>query len=222
VTGLVAHLITGGQFLGYSLHEARKGAATRFLAGFDPRSTPAAAAAGLAGQSKRELMTAFADVDGQIVRETEGLDAEGWQRTAEGPVGHIPVYVALNHFLWDSWVHERDLMLPAGEHPMTDPNEAAMAVSYVVGLAGVVREIGSAPVTDVSFGVRLTDVDVSMRAVAAGGTMTVAFGPADGDASVTGTAGDVVDFVTGRTSAEHLDGDQAALEFLRGLSARLG
>ena len=139
VLDLAQHLISGSQFLGYTLHQSRKGEATRLLEGFDPQTTPALSAAQFAGLSPRDLLERMTDMDARVEHELGSLAVDGGAAPAEAPPGQVPAHVAVNHFLFDSWVHERDLMLPANELPVTEPNEAAMVASYVVGLTGLAQ-----------------------------------------------------------------------------------
>lgn len=42
------------------------------------------------------------------------LEAVDWEALAEAPPGHITVSAVTHHALWDSWIHERDVLLPLG------------------------------------------------------------------------------------------------------------
>jgi len=221
VSGLVAHLVSGAQFLGYTLREAQKGAPTRLLDGFDAQETPAATAAMFAGLSPTDLLAALGDVDARIQAETKAFTSDDWHRPAEGPAGRIPAYVAVNHFLWDSWVHERDLMVPGGEEPPTDRAEVALVASYVVGLAGVVHGIGDGATAGLALDVRLTDVDVDFHAVVDEQGTSVVFGRGEGGVPLSGAAADVIEFATGRVSAERLHAQPEAVEFLERFAALL-
>ncbi|MBA3283055.1 MAG: maleylpyruvate isomerase N-terminal domain-containing protein, partial [Acidimicrobiia bacterium] len=64
VTDLVEHLISGSQFLGYTLHQSRKGEVTHLLAQFDPQATPREAAAMFAGRAPGDLLDALDENDG--------------------------------------------------------------------------------------------------------------------------------------------------------------
>lgn len=134
---MAQHLVSGAQFLGYTLHQARKGETTRFLDGFDAQETAAVAIAQLDGLSPRQLLDELEKTDERVDAELVALEREGWEATAEAPPGHVGAQIAVNHFLFDSWVHERDLLLPTGEQPPTDRCEAALVVSYVLGLAAL-------------------------------------------------------------------------------------
>jgi uncharacterized protein (TIGR03083 family) len=221
VTDLVQHLISGSQFLGYTLHEARKGEATRLLAGFDPQGTPAAAAKMFAGMGPRELLTALDEVDRSVDRELNAFAGDSWNALAEAPLGQVPAYVSLNHFVFDSWVHERDLMLPVGQVPFLDDNEAATVAGYVVALAAVVRADGDAPRPQTTLHIRLTDIGRQLALTAIDGVAAVTFSDYQDEVDVTGTTDDVVHLATGRPVSPELTVDAEAGELLTHLAAAM-
>lgn len=223
VSDLVQHLISGSQFLGYTLHQSKKGEATRLLAAFDPQITPGATASQFADLRAPDLLNALADVDGRVRRELEGCSDRDWLLPAEAPLGRVPTFVSVNHFLFDSWVHERDLMLPAGEAPPTEPNEVSAVASYVVALAGCARAAtDDTRHSSVTFAVMVTDFDLHLCIEDEASTTAVTVGNAPADApAVKGTASDLVDFATGRDSGDRLEGDPAAMAFLRHLAVAL-
>jgi uncharacterized protein (TIGR03083 family) len=215
---MAQHLVTGAQFLAYTLHQARKGEATRVLENFDPQTTPGVVVAQLDGLTNDEVLSQFAQVDARIADECRALEADGWQATAEAPPGHVPAHVTLAHFLFDSWVHERDLMLPRGEEPVVDPNEAATVAAYVVGLAGVMRPFGAAPPPTTSFTVHLTDIDRWLHADVSPQRAIVTCREPDGIATVAGATGDVMDLATGREVGPSVRCDQDAAVVLERLA----
>jgi uncharacterized protein (TIGR03083 family) len=222
VSDLVQHLISGSQFLGYTLHQSKKGEATRLLAAFDPQSTPGATAAQFAHLRPAELLDALDDVDGRVLREFDGCSASDWLLPAEAPLGRVPAFVSVNHFLFDSWVHERDLMLPAGEAPPVEPNEVSAVASYVVALAGCARAATDDRRSAVRFAVTLTDFDFLLSVEEEESTTAVTVGDAPEDApTLQGTGSDLVDYATGRASGDRLEGDPAAMAFLRNLAVAL-
>ena len=129
----------------------------------------------------------------------------------------MPAYVAVNHFLFDSWVHERDLLLPANERPVTEPNEAAMVASYVVALAGIARA-GRAPPPPVTMRVHLADLDRNLLIEVSDVGSTVTFAASGEPADVRATAGDLVDYATGRRIHGELDADPTAIALLSRLA----
>lgn len=222
--GLVEHLISGSQFLGYTLHQAKKGEATRLLAGFDPQQSPRATAAMFSGLDPSDLLDALDEVDGRVEGEFAAFNDRDWRAPAEAPPGRVPAGMSVSHFLFDSWVHERDLRLPAGEVPPTEPVEAAAVVSYVAAIAGGARfDDDDRERPAVAFDITTTDTDLSLHVERDGLTTVVTIEPAPTErARIVGTTGDIVDYATGRTTDDRLDGDPAALDFLRNLAVVMG
>ncbi|HVV77139.1 MAG TPA: maleylpyruvate isomerase family mycothiol-dependent enzyme [Mycobacteriales bacterium] len=219
VTGLVQHLISGAQFLGYTLHLAGKGEASRLLQGFDPQQTPAATADQFRGLSREELLGRLADMDTRVEQECHALAGGGWDALAEAPAGNVPAFMALNHFLFDSWVHERDLLLPRGEDPTADEAEAAAVTSYVLALACVAREEGMSNGPPVAFDVHITDLDRTVHVESTDdGSAAATFTRTATTPQVSGRAGDLVDFVTGRQPEEAPVGEPDALSRLHRLA----
>jgi uncharacterized protein (TIGR03083 family) len=216
VTQLVQHLASGAQFLGYALHQAGKGEPTSLLADFDAQATPSAAASMFAGLSTGELLVQLETMDANVERQLDGLAGEGWHAPAEAPMGRVPAYVSLNHFLFDSWVHEHDLMLPVGQRPLLDPREAAVVATYVLALAGLAATQQDPEPPSVE--VHLTDLDLQLVVDMSEGSSTVTLGSAGGAARAAGTAAAVVDVATGRADPAVLTGDAAAAECLTHLA----
>ncbi len=213
IADLVRHLATGATFAGYTLHAAQKGEATRILEGFDAQSTPGQVMALLASAGPDALRAALAEADARIGAEVAGYDVDAWQRTAEAPPGHVPAHLSLSHFVFDSWVHERDALLPAGETPPVDPAEVAVVARYLFGLVGVIaRDRGVR-----SMRVRLVDAGVTVAVTDDGAAVRTEVDAGDRGAAgavvVEGPAGAVIDRATGR-AAEGVEGDPAALGVL--------
>jgi uncharacterized protein (TIGR03083 family) len=220
VSALVQHLISGAQFLGFTLHQSKKGVATRLLADFDPQATPAAAAAELAGIRGPALLDLLDAVDDRVRSELDANDEAAWLAAAESPGGRVPAFLSVNHFLFDSWVHERDLMLPAGDVPRLEVGEVEAVLSYVLALAGCARADADESVPPpASFEVRVTDVGVCCSVVRSDGqaVATIAAGDQVGPV-LTGTANDVVDLATGRDVGDRVVGDPSAVAYLLNLA----
>ena len=62
------------------------------------------------------------------------LDADSWSAVAEAPPGHLPVPAVVLHALWDSWVHERDIMVPLGLEPTPESDEVRDCLLYIAAL----------------------------------------------------------------------------------------
>jgi uncharacterized protein (TIGR03083 family) len=218
VLDLAQHLLSGAQFLGYTLHQSRKGEGTRLLEGFDSQQTAAGAAADFDGLSPQDLLEQMTALDGRVQHELGLLAGDDTTAPAEAPLGQVPAHVAVNHFLFDSWVHERDLLLPANELPVTEPSEAAMVASYVVGLAAVARAVDDAPPPPLTLRIHLTDLGRNLLVEAADGGSTVTFAGPEEPANCDAKAGDLVDFATGRKVHGEWNADPMATAFLSRLA----
>lgn len=219
VRDMAQHLISGAQFLGYTLHCARKGEPTRLLAEFDAQATPKATTAMFEGLPPSQLLHQLQTMDARVDVELDGLAADGWDATAEAPPGHVPAHVSVNHFLFDSWVHERDVMLPAEQTPVTDPGEGAAVTSYVLALAGIAGTVDEGPAQAATVRAHLTDIDRHLRLDVAEGASLVRYstdhaGPTD----IAATAGALVDLATGRASAASCDANAHAAAVLTHLA----
>ena len=53
---------------------------------------------------------------------------------AEAPPGHIAIGLVAIHALWDSWVHERDMLIPLGLDPVVDDAEMEACLVYAAAL----------------------------------------------------------------------------------------
>jgi hypothetical protein len=127
----------------------------------------------------------------------------------------LPAHLSVNHFLFDSWVHEYDLMVPRGERPLVDRSEASVVVRYLVGLASIVT------VSEVPLDVRLSDPEIRVGVEVADGRVAVSAGSAPSRAAVVeGSLVDVVDRATGRKSGP-IHGDGRALAVLDAFGALL-
>lgn len=215
VTSLARHLASGSQFLGYTLHMGAAGTATTLLQGFDPHTTVQAAAAMLGELTPATAREAVTAMDAAVDEELARMADAGWSAMAEAPPGQLPAHLSVNHFLFDSWVHEYDLMVPRGERPLVDPSEATVAVRYLLGLASVVTA------SEVCLDVRLRDPEIRVGVDVADGDVVVSTDSVpSGAAVVEGSLVDVVDRATGR-EAGPIHGDEQALAVLDAFGALL-
>lgn len=68
------------------------------------------------------------------------------------PLGAVPWWMSALHIFFDSWVHERDALLPLDIEPPVLDDEAGPVATYVVGVAAT---FASVPITTVIAGVRV-------------------------------------------------------------------
>jgi uncharacterized protein (TIGR03083 family) len=205
MTALVRHMASASQFLGYTLHQAAGGTATSLLRDFDSHATVQDAAAMLGDMTPDGTREALGAMDAAVDAEVDRVREIGWSVLAEAPPGQLPSHLAVSHFLFDSWVHEYDLMLPRGERPFLDPLEAEVTVRYLIGLAEVATGART-PLT-----LRLTDPDLRVGVGVTAGIVEVTVGSTPADMpTIEGRVVDFVDRTTGRRS-DLVHGDEGAL-----------
>lgn len=134
VRDVVAHLVDTDGYWAASIRAGLAGEPTRILQSFDPARTPALLAAAQADTSISELHARYAEVVDELCSVVEDLDADGWRTLAEAPPGHVGVDAVVHHALWDSWVHERDVLVPLGIEPPVEEDEVVAALVYAAGL----------------------------------------------------------------------------------------
>ena len=110
-------------------------------AGFDPRITPRGWLMASAHESPDATL-------GRLVATTKELCAVARARLAEGrsfdvslPYGPMDWTVLVLHAFWDSWIHERDLLLARGTEHATDDDATAYATAYGVFIAATVAPV---------------------------------------------------------------------------------
>jgi uncharacterized protein (TIGR03083 family) len=139
VADVVAHLRWG---TGVGLELVRRvgtGSGERLFASFDPTATPEAELAPLRGIDPAEHLAAIRTGTAEILRAARELAARGVEgEEADTPLGWVPWPLAVNHLLWDSWLHERDVLLPLGRAPDPDPAEVHLVGSYQLVILGAV------------------------------------------------------------------------------------
>ena len=107
-------------------------------AGFDPRITPRGWPAVSADQSPGASFSRFLATTDELLALLRGRLAQGLRFDVWLPYGPVDWTVLVLHAFWDSWLHERDVLLARGrEHP-TDGDATLYAAAYGVFIAGAV------------------------------------------------------------------------------------
>ncbi|MCB1005672.1 MAG: maleylpyruvate isomerase family mycothiol-dependent enzyme [Acidimicrobiales bacterium] len=132
---VIVHLDSTNSFWAFSVALGLQGTPSEFLATFDPVASPAELVAGAAGSPPADVLAAFATSTDALVEQWAALREDEWTRTAESPPGHVSVSAVVHHALWDSWVHERDVLLPLGIEPEVEADEVAACLRYAAALA---------------------------------------------------------------------------------------
>lgn len=189
---VVVHLDSTNAFWAHSIDSGVRGDPTRLLASFDPVTSPAEFVAAGADLSADEVLESFTASTEGLVERWATLDGADWSKPAEAPPGHLSISAVSHHALWDSWVHERDVLLPMGAAPEEHADEVAACLRYVAALgpavainrgaqgAGVLEVAVTDP--DLTFGVAIDEHRAAVRA-----------GPADDPSALTGDAVELVE-----------------------------
>ncbi len=107
------------------------------LTQFDPRATPDTWLAESAEESPEQTIERFASC-APVVRERVGERlAAGDDSDAVTPYGTAHWTVNVVHLFWDSWLHERDVLIPLGLPAESTPNEQRLAAIYSLLMAVV-------------------------------------------------------------------------------------
>jgi uncharacterized protein (TIGR03083 family) len=183
---------------------------------FDPRVTPhesVVSGRSLPDEEVRDRYVASAD---EMAADVEASGPERWGLPSLSPAGAVPWWLGLLHAFYDSWVHERDALLPLGRDVAVEPDEVDAVFAYslaVVPVAG--RVLGRAEHIDA--------VVCSFRVTADEGPVTVtrvAGEPPAGVPALTGEAPVIVDALSGRGAPDEvLTGDSDVVHRL-GVLAR--
>jgi uncharacterized protein (TIGR03083 family) len=117
-------------------------------AGYDPRITPSEWLSASAGESPGATLSRFLATTEQRLALDRARLAEGARFDVRMPYGAMDWTVRVLHGLWDSWLHERDVLLPRGvEHP-TDGDATVYAAAYGLFTAAAVASVFGDPVRE--------------------------------------------------------------------------
>ena len=133
------------------------------------------------------MLDLFVSSNAELIATVEALDDWGWSTMAESPLGAVPIRLLMSHALWDSWVHERDILIPLGIEPAVNADEVVASLRYVAALTQGFA-FGAGMECKGQFGIEATDPDfhcvmavedaVTIRVEHPDDTMPVLRGPA--------------------------------------------
>ncbi|MCB1013449.1 MAG: maleylpyruvate isomerase N-terminal domain-containing protein, partial [Microthrixaceae bacterium] len=175
---------------------ALAGEPSRFLASFDPVASPAELVAA-SSATPEEVLASFQASNEALAAQLGALSDDDLQVQAEAPPGHESVAAVVHHALWDSWVHERDVLLPLGIEPEVVPGEVAACLRYAVAL-GPSLGVGRGEASVGTMGVRASDPMVAL-AVEVGDHVHVRDDAGDGERVLAGDAVELVESLSLRT-----------------------
>lgn len=199
---VIAHLDSTNSFWSHSVAAGLRGEPTMLLAAFDPVTTPPQLIAGTSAISTSEVLDKFVASTESFADLLVSLGDDDWSTLAEAPPGHLTVSAVAHHALWDSWVHERDILLPLGVAPAEEADEVGACLRYVAGLGPALalnRGIGDKGVLAID----VTEPDVSC-VVEIDGQVVVRSGTASDNAQLRLT-GDAVELVEALSMRRPLD-----------------
>jgi len=149
VGDVAGHVCWGAEVSVEVLRRAVRGSSERVFDGFDPRATPDLALAPVRGRRPSEHLEALAAGATALLAEARDLAARRLEAEADTPLGWVPWPLALNHLLWDSWLHERDILAGLGRDAVADPVEVSLVAAYqLVPLGSMLARAGISGVVD--------------------------------------------------------------------------
>jgi uncharacterized protein (TIGR03083 family) len=117
-------------------------------AGFDPRITPRQWLAASAGEPPDATLSRFVATTEERLALDRARLAQGSRFDVRLPYGTVDWTVRMLHGFWDSWLHERDVLVARGvEHP-TEGDAIAYATAYGLFIAATVAAALGDPVQD--------------------------------------------------------------------------
>src|SRR5215472_19365898 len=115
-------------------------------AGFDPRTSPHRWLGASAGESPPATLSRFVATTDQALAVLRARLAQNPRFAIHLPYGPMDWTVLVLHLFWDSWLHERDVLLPRGtEHP-TSGDATGYATAYGLFITAAVASMLSDPV----------------------------------------------------------------------------
>lgn len=153
VADVVSHLTDGNRWSLEGLHSALSGTETSSITTFDNRLTPHEYVKAGRGRPREEIIEDLATGTENLLRAVERTRDLGAVPFIQMPIGHVSLTFAVLHVLWDSWLHERDLLEPLNRSPMYTADEVRLVASYALLLAGIA--ISSATTTHQHCGIVL-------------------------------------------------------------------
>jgi len=130
VQDVVEHLVGVNRFWSLSIRAGLRGEPTRLLASFDPVRIPAAMVAAARGASASATLDSFQATNAELGTLIGSLTDADWDKLAEAPPGHLAMRAVALHALWDSWVHERDILVPLSRQQAVESDEVLLSLAY--------------------------------------------------------------------------------------------
>jgi len=103
---------------------------------FDPRTTPHESVVARRAQSDLEVRDRYIASAVVMADDVAGSGPARWGLPSLCPAGVVPWWMSALHVFFDSWVHERDALLPLGRMVPSESDETAPVLSWAVSLVG--------------------------------------------------------------------------------------
>jgi uncharacterized protein (TIGR03083 family) len=116
--------------------------------GFDPRITPGQWLTASAGESPDATLGRFVATTGERFTLDRARLAQGARFGVRMPYGTVDWTVRVLHGFWDSWLHERDVLLARGIEHATDGDATVYATAYGLFIAAAVAAAFGDPVQE--------------------------------------------------------------------------
>jgi len=110
-------------------------------AGFNPRITPRGWLAASAGEPPGATLSRFVATTEQMLAFLRARLAQSRGFDVPLPYGPMDWTVLLLHAFWDSWIHERDVLLARGTDHPTDGDATVYAAAYGLFIAAAVASM---------------------------------------------------------------------------------
>lgn len=130
------HLVSADDFFALTLQGRGHTEPTTYLRGFDPSSSPPAFIAPKRDHSPEQALEELTTSTENLASALDAIGNDDWARLSESPLGHMPLRAIAAHALWDSWLHERDILLPLGHTPHIEEDELLNATAFTLFIGG--------------------------------------------------------------------------------------
>lgn len=158
VRDVIAHLAGINPLYVASAVAGLAGEPTRMMPHFDPATSPPQMVDAMEALSPAEVLALFNSTNEELFAMVESWGSQEWSTTAESPLGEVPIRLLMSHALWDSWVHERDILIPLGIEPEVASDEVVASLRYVAALTQGFA-FGAGMECQGEFGIEATDPD---------------------------------------------------------------
>ena len=92
---------------------------------------------GMSSLTNRQVFDEFVSTTDALLDSVAGLTDEQWTAVAESPAGHVPIRLLVQHALWDSWVHKRDVAIPLDITAAIENDELQSCLQYAAAIGPV-------------------------------------------------------------------------------------